>query len=55
MLWTTIPAMLIALVGFAVLGLGQGEAISNTAELEAIAGGISGAFTLSPVLLLPPG
>ncbi len=54
MLWTTIPAMIIALLGFALLGAGQGETISNGAELEAIAGGISGAFNLSPVLLLPP-
>ena len=54
MLWTTIPALCIALIGFGVLGFGQSEAVANAAELEAIASGISKAFTLSPVLLLPP-
>ena len=54
MLWTTIPALLLALVGFAVMGVGQGGAEGSGAELAVISSGISQAFTLSPVLLLAP-
>ena len=54
MLWTTIPAMVLALIGFAVMGLGQGDGGTNGADLDAISTGISKAFVLSPVLLVAP-
>jgi NhaC family Na+:H+ antiporter len=54
MLWTTVPALIIALIGFTLLGLGQGNAATNATDLDTISTGISSAFHLSPVLLLPP-
>jgi len=54
MLWTTVPALILALVGFAVMGLDQGGGTTDAQQLAAISGGITGAFSLSPVLLLPP-
>lgn len=54
MLWTTLPALFVALVGFAVLGLGGGEGAQTTGDVTTISEGIQGAFTLSPVLLLAP-
>jgi len=54
MLWTTVPAFVLALIGFAVMGLGQGEGATDAAQLDTISDGIHDAFVLSPVLLLPP-
>ena len=54
MLWTTVPALLISLVVFAVLGFGDGASTGGGGDLDAISTGISSAFSLSPVLLLPP-
>jgi NhaC family Na+:H+ antiporter len=56
MLWTTVPALLIALVGFAVMGFttGSSTTTSDAALLDTISQGIQGSFTLSVVLLLPP-
>jgi NhaC family Na+:H+ antiporter len=55
MLYTTVPALLISLVGFAVLGqLGGSDAPTDSAEVAAIQAGIEAGFSLSPLLLLPP-
>lgn len=54
MLWTTVPALVLALVGFGLLGMGTGGGTADAAQLGAISGGIQEAFSLSPLLLLPP-
>ena len=54
MLWTTVPALVLALVGYAVLGLGQGAGGGDARHLQEISTGIAESFTLTPVLLLPP-
>jgi NhaC family Na+:H+ antiporter len=56
MLWTTVPALLIALVGFGVLGFTTGSSTptSDAALLDTISQGIQGSFTLSALLLLAP-
>jgi len=56
MLYTTVPAMVVSLVAFAVLGwVGGGSGVTDGSAVEAIRSGIEAGFTLSPLLLLPPG
>mgnify|MGYP000312213591 CR=1 FL=1 len=54
MLWTTVPALLVSLVAFGVMGFGDRASTGGGGDLDAISTGISTAFSLSPVLLLPP-
>ena len=56
MLYTTVPALVISLVAFAVLGqLSGGGDGGDGAEVAAIQAGIESGFALSPLLLLAPG
>jgi NhaC family Na+:H+ antiporter len=55
MLYSTVPALIIALIGFAILGLTMDTpASADASQLDLISGGLAGGFVLSPVLLLPP-
>jgi len=56
MLYTTVPALVISLVAFAVLGQMDGTAAGggDTGAVAAIQAGIDAGFALSPLLLLPP-
>jgi NhaC family Na+:H+ antiporter len=55
MLWTTVPACVVAVVGYGILGSTQvvGDA-ANIANIESILRGIEGAYSLSPLAFLPP-
>jgi NhaC family Na+:H+ antiporter len=53
MFWTVTPALLIALVLYAVLG-GRHEAGDALGRVEAVIATLEGRFVLSPWLLLPP-
>ncbi len=56
MLYTTVPALLVSLVAFAVLGHAAGGlGSSGGSEVATIQRGIEAGFSLSPILLLPPG
>lgn len=52
MLWTTVPAFLIALVVFLYLSFRAGQQV-DTAQLALLTGTLSGNFTISWTLLLP--
>ncbi len=54
MLWTTVPALLVSLVVFGVLGFGDGASTGPGGDLQLISEGLTSAFSLSPVLLLAP-
>ena len=53
MVYTTGPSLLIALVLYALLGLGQRGEI-DVAQVEAFQAVLRGTYNLNPVLLLPP-
>jgi NhaC family Na+:H+ antiporter len=53
MLWTTVPSMVIALVIYAVLGMGAKEEV-NVENVALLLSSIEEQFTLTPVLLLAP-
>ena len=53
MLWTTIPALLVALVVYALFGRSATAAI-DAVEIEALSRAIESVFTLHWALLLPP-
>ena len=53
MLWTTTPALAVALVVYAIAGRAAAESISSP-DIEALSTAIDGMFVLHPVLLLPP-
>lgn len=55
MLFTTVPALVVSLIIFGVLGFVSGATGDGSSEqLAEISRGIQAGFTLSPVLLLPP-
>ncbi|MFC4347781.1 Na+/H+ antiporter NhaC [Kordiimonas lipolytica] len=55
MIYTTVPAILIALVIYLVMGLMfDSSAIVNDTKVQSILDGISGTFSLNPITLLPP-
>jgi len=53
MLWTTVPSMMIALGGYALLGMRAGGD-SNVEDITLLMETIEGNFVLSPVLLVAP-
>jgi NhaC family Na+:H+ antiporter len=53
MLWTTVPSMVIALVIYAVLGMGANEEV-NVENVALLISSIEDQFTLTPILLLAP-
>ena len=55
MLYTTIPALMIALILYAILGLRGFEGESSNDSINTILTTLSDSFNLSPLLLLPPG
>lgn len=54
MLYTTLPALVISLVLYAILGMRGFEGAVDTAQVDAITTALGQQFTLSPILLLPP-
>ncbi|MCJ9430076.1 Na+/H+ antiporter NhaC [Kordiimonas marina] len=55
MLYSTVPAILLALLIYLIMGLSAGHAaVVNDTKVQAILGGISGKFSLNPIVLLPP-
>jgi len=53
MVYTTGPSLLIALVLYAIIGRGQGQA-ANTGQVQSIQAVLRDAFVIHPLLLLPP-
>lgn len=54
MIYSTGPAMIVSAVIFTVMGLQYGSQAVNTGEVDLMLNGISSAFHMSPLLLLPP-
>ena len=54
MLYTTIPALIIALILYTALGLRGFEGAATTETIETILTTLSASFNLNPLLLLPP-
>src|SRR5665648_779807 len=54
MIWTVTPSLIIALIIYAILGLGQGGGSADLGAVEIIQNGMIDNFTISPLLLLPP-
>ncbi|MYL40617.1 Na+/H+ antiporter NhaC [Virgibacillus massiliensis] len=54
MMYTTIPALVIALVIYTFLGLQFSETQSSIAQVQALQDQLSGIFEISPWLLIPP-
>lgn len=54
MAWTVTPGMLIALVGFVLLGRGGGTETDALADVESVITTLESNFTLGPWLLIPP-
>ena len=54
LLWTTVPAYLIALAGFLLLSLNSGQQV-NTEQLAELTGTLSRSFTIGWMLLVPMG
>jgi len=53
MVYTTGPALALALVGYVLLGLGRAGEM-DTAKVDAIRAAIESSYVVSPLLLLPP-
>lgn len=54
MLWTTLPALVVSIIGYAILGsmhTGTAESVGN---INTILTTLEGSFSLSPVALIPP-
>lgn len=54
MLYTTVPALVIALVLYTILGLRGFEGESNSESIDVILTTLKESFNLNPILLLPP-
>jgi NhaC family Na+:H+ antiporter len=54
MLYTTVPALMISLVLYAILGMRGFEGSVDTGQVDAITSALGQQFQLSPILLLPP-
>ncbi|XOV69871.1 MAG: Na+/H+ antiporter NhaC [Verrucomicrobiota bacterium] len=54
MLFTTVPALMISLVLYAILGMRGFEGSVDTGQVDAITSALGQQFQLSPILLLPP-
>jgi NhaC family Na+:H+ antiporter len=53
MVWTTAPSILLALVGFTIIGLSAAVPTANDRGLADLAAGLNAQFALGPHLLLP--
>ncbi|HOK62796.1 MAG TPA: Na+/H+ antiporter NhaC [Soehngenia sp.] len=54
MLYTTVPSLIIALILYGIIGARYAGRALDTANIDAILGGLSANFYISPVLLIPP-
>jgi NhaC family Na+:H+ antiporter len=54
MMWTTVPAALVAMAGFMLLGATQTAASGSLESLSGILAGLENGFNLSPVVFIPP-
>ena len=54
MVYTTVPALVIALILYALLGMKTSAAVSNADNMAEIANAIQTSFKLNPLLLIPP-
>ncbi len=54
MIWTVTPSLIIALIIYAILGLGHSAGGADIGAVEIIQNGMIDNFTISPLLLLPP-
>lgn len=54
MIYTTGPSLVIALILYGILGLKYAGNTMDAASVDVILGGLSSAFTISPLLLIPP-
>lgn len=54
MVWTVTPSLIIALILYAILGLGHADGSADLGAVEVIQNGMIDNFNISPVLLLPP-
>lgn len=54
MMWTTVPAILVALVFFTVVGLSYDSDGAGLANVDEVADGLGAAFSISWVPLIPP-
>lgn len=53
MMWSTVPALAIALVAYVVLGLGLDSRAADTGEVDVLRSGLADTFSLGVVPLLP--
>lgn len=54
MLYTTVPSLIIALILYGIIGARYAGRALDTANIDAILGGLSANFYISPMLLIPP-
>ncbi|ACS79421.1 Na+/H+ antiporter NhaC [Maridesulfovibrio salexigens] len=54
MLWTTVPAALIAIVGYIVLGSMHTGDVTSMGNIDTILTSLEASFSLSPIAFLPP-
>lgn len=54
MMWTTVPAILISLLVFTLMGFGYDIDADGTARVEEVAQGLNNAFNIGLIPLLPP-
>lgn len=54
MIWTVTPSLLLALIIYAILGMGHASGQTDLAAVEVIQNGMVDNFTITPLLLIPP-
>lgn len=54
MVWTTTPSLIIALIAFAVMGIGNASTNVDMANVTTLMDGMQAEFWINPVLLIPP-
>lgn len=54
MIWSTGPALIVSAVIFTIIGFQYSGQVVDTAEVDIMLNGIASAFTMNPLLLLPP-
>ena len=54
MVWTVSPALLLALIGYAILGLVSGHADASLEQVQVVTDTLAASYNLTPWLLIPP-
>lgn len=54
MIWTVTPSLILALIIYAILGMGHASGQTDLSAVEVIQNGMTDNFNISPLLLLPP-